>query len=290
MAKEIAISKRAKISQAQQYMLFAVLGASIFLGLAISLIMYFTRVISFNAQVIAEQEKSIVSYSNTIKNIGICTSPKGTVYTDKELKDCNPNNIEISSIPGTLRANILQNMAANAALNSVPKESVSECINPASGKVYTYAEMMYLYNNAENSEQLASASGLIQACSALRVIPDALPAFKNEEALLAGLNKIFYISGLEPESLSPAGNSSVSDFDDDIYTISVRLSVESNSASTLKFLDNIERSIREFNIEHANIEWGSNDTLILQAQATAYYMTPSTLVETTKTIKGDETK
>jgi hypothetical protein len=56
MAKEVAIEKRAKISQAQQYVLLAVLGASIFLGVAISLIFYFVRQISFNSEVIAEEE------------------------------------------------------------------------------------------------------------------------------------------------------------------------------------------------------------------------------------------
>ena len=59
MAKEVAIGKRAKISKAQQYTLFAVLGAGIFLGIAISLIKHFTNQISFNANVIAEEDKSL---------------------------------------------------------------------------------------------------------------------------------------------------------------------------------------------------------------------------------------
>ena len=43
MAKEIAIGKRAKISEAQQYMLLSVLAASIVLGAAISLIIHFVQ-------------------------------------------------------------------------------------------------------------------------------------------------------------------------------------------------------------------------------------------------------
>ena len=98
MAKEVAIEKRAKISQAQQYVLLAVLGASIFLGVAISLIFYFIKQISFNSEVIAEEEKSIVSYSNAIRDIGVCKKPKGSVYSDEELKNCRPDSIDVSSI------------------------------------------------------------------------------------------------------------------------------------------------------------------------------------------------
>ena len=295
MAKEVAISKRAKISQAQQYMLLSVLGAALFLGAAIALVMYFTRQISFNAGVIAEEDKTIVSYSDTIEGIGICKKPNGAVYTDEELDKCTPDSVEVSAVPETLRSNILENMAANEALNSVPKENTSECINPSTNKNFTYSEMMKLYDSAikeKNAEQIKTVSGLIRTCSALRVIPDALPAFKNEEALLSSLNRIFQISGWEPESLSPTGSSSIAPIGNNLYAFSVRLSVEADSDVTINFLNNIERSIREFNIERATIEINTNNTLVLQAQATAYYLVPPEieLLETKKIIKSGDNK
>ena len=122
----------------------------------------------------------------------------------------------------------------------------------------------------------------------MRVIPDALPAFKNEEALLASLNKLFIESGWQPESLSPSGSSSASTLVPGLNDISVSLSVEADTGTTMNVLNNIERSIREFDIERATIEWGSNNTLNLQAQATAYYMDESTITETTKTIKAED--
>lgn len=286
MAREIAILKRAKISKAEQYMLLSVLGASLVLGLAVALVLKFTSQISFNANVIAEEDKAIVAYSDAIKNIGICKKPAGSVYTDDELSKCRPDSISSSSVPGTLRYNILNNLAANEALNSVTKESDVACNNPKTNKAYTYEELETLYDEAETSEELNAASDLIQNCSALRIIPDALPAFKNEEALLSSLNKIFIISGWEPNSLSPTGNSAISALGTNLNTISVRLSVEAGASTTKNVLDNIERSIREFNIERATIEWSSHNTLTLQAQATAYYMTPVTLSETTKNIKA----
>ena len=55
----------------------------------------------------------------------------------------------------------------------------------------------------------------------------------------------------------------------------------------MRVLNNVERSIREFDIERATIEWGSNNTLSLSAEATAYYVDPATITETTETIKAE---
>ena len=287
MAKEVAISKRLKISEAQQYMLLSVLGASIVLGIAISLISFFAQQISYNAKVIMAEDESIVAYSNVIRDTGVCRSPNGEVYSDAELENCYPDSIEISEIQGSLRANILENLAANDALNSVPKEDDSNCINSETNKNFTYKQLMKRYNDATSTEEKIAASQLIKSCSALRVIPDALPAFKNEEALLASLNKLFKVSGWEPESISPSGDSEASDLADNLNTISVNLSVEADSSTTMRVLSNFERSIREFNINRATFEWSGNNTLLFQAAATAYYVNESRINEVTKTINAD---
>jgi hypothetical protein len=290
MAKEVAVEKRAKISEAQQMMILAVLGASIFLGAALSFGMHMIKQISFNAKVISAEDQSIVAYSNAIKQTGICKSPKGEVYSDEELKNCNPDEIDVNDIPGTLRANILEDVASNPALSSVSTINARSCVNQATGKDYTYEELNKRYDDAENSEERRTASSLIKSCSALRVIPDALPAFKNEEALLASLNKIFNLSNWQPDSLSPSGSTSSASFGTGMNALSVRLSVENaGSETTLRILNNIEHSIREFNIDRATIEWSAGG-LNLQAQATAYYMDETTLNETTTTIKAEEGK
>ena len=285
MAKEIAIGKRAKISEAQQYMLLSVLGASIFLGVAISLVSHFVQQISFNTKVIIAADESITAYSNIIKSTGVCKSPSGQVYSDGELEKCSPDSIEVSEVPGTLRANILETLAANTALGSVPKEDNSSCINPSTQKNYTYKELSKLYDDARGASELQAASALIKSCSALRVIPDALPAFKNEEALLASLNKLYLTANWEPESISSSGTSEVSEIADNLNEISVSSKIEADFGTTMRALTNIERSIREFNILRANIEWQDANTISLQFQANAYYMNESTIVETTKTIK-----
>lgn len=286
MAKEIAIGKRAKISEAQQYMLLAVLGASLFLGAGISLTVRFIQQISFNSRVIAAEEQAIVAYSDTIQTIGICERPSGKIYSDRELANCDPDAIEVSQVPGSLRSEILENLAANSALNSVPKESESGCTN-ADGKAYSYKELNQLMKDASGTDAKKTASALIQKCSALRIIPDALPAFQNEEGLFSSLNKVFIASNIEPESFSPGGNTEELEGADGFNIIPIAFSIENTTTGTVTtLLHNIERSIREFDIHRAHLEWAGG--ISLQADATAYYMDESVINETTQTITAEE--
>ena len=293
MAKEIAIGKRAKISKAQQYMMLAVLGASLVLGAAISLTSHFIQQISFNTEVIKVQEESIAAYSDIIQSTGTCTKPSGSIYSDDELDKCDPNSIEVSQVPDTLRYNIIEKLAANKALNSVPRESNTDCIDPATGKSFTYKQLSEQYKKANGASELQKVSQKFKTCSALRVIPDALPAFKNEEALLASVNKIFIESDWEPETISPSdgeASETTRSLPLGVNPISVILSIEANSGTTMNVLNNIERSIREFDINKATIEWGSDDTLVFRAEATAYYVDESTIAETNKVITTEGTQ
>ena len=292
MAKGLALTKRAKISESQKYMLMAVFAASIVLGITLAAMVHFFQQISFNTKIISAEDESLKAFSQAIKTTGTCTSPKGDIYNNEELNACNPTSIEISRIPNTLRYNILNNLAANQDLNSVPKETNSSCINPDNNKNYTYEELLNMYNKAaseNDTAKLDTATNLLKSCSALRIIPDALPSFRNEEALLASLNKLFIESDWQPESLSPGGLATSSNLPKGLNALSVNLSIEADSGTTMSVLHNIERSIREFNIERATIEWSGEDTLSLQAAATAYYMNTSSIVQSKQTIKpGDK--
>ena len=288
MVKKEQTGKRVKISQAQQLMILSVFGAAIFLGSAIAVVINSINKISFSASVIAAQDESIVNLSNAIKNIGICKKPSGQVYNDKELQSCTPNNVAVDSVPNTLRSNILENIASNKALASVPNSNVASCINPDTQKNYTYKELEDKYKEAEleeSEENIATAVNLIKSCSSLRVIPDALPAYENEEALLASVDKVFRDSGTEPESLSPTEEIDGAPFGINLFTISVSLSIEDNAGVIHRLLNNLEHSIRNFNIRRSTIEWQSNNTITLKANANAYYMQPSVLEVSDKAIK-----
>ena len=96
---------------------------------------------------------------------------------------------------------------------------------------------------------------------------------------------MFNVSGWEPESISPSSNDVEEELPDGLNGISVNVSVEASSGTTMTVLHNIERSIREFNIGSATIEWSGSDNLLFQARATAYYMDKSIITETKKTIR-----
>ena len=96
---------------------------------------------------------------------------------------------------------------------------------------------------------------------------------------------MFNLSNWEPESISPSSNTVEEELSAGLNGISVNVTVEANSSTTMSVLNNIEHSIREFNITTATIEWSGSDNLLVQAQATAYYMDKSTITETKKTIK-----
>jgi len=293
MAKEIVIGKRAKISEAEKHMIVAVLCASVVLGIAISLIIHFVKEITFNADVITAQEKSIALYSTTIKETGVCLAPKsGDIYSAEELKECDPESINVSSIPNTLRSDIIEKLAADPALNSVPKEGNMECYNAETGRNYTYKELKNIYDNAGNNPvDLQNASAKLKNCSALRIIPDALPAFKNVEALNASLDKLFRLSNHLPEKIGDNGASDkvdVSGTAGALYGVTVNLSIDAQAGITTSILDNIEHSIREFDIQRATIRWESASSLGLQALARAYYMDKSTVTEKTTTMKPED--
>ena len=294
--KEIALGKRTKISQAQQYMILAVFGASIFLGAAIAVVINSITKISFNADVIIKQDQSIVGFSDAIKNIGICEQPSGSVYTEAELERCDPNDTDAASVPGTLRANILEVMAQNPALNSTPNKNIQACVKPDSGgKNYTYKELEAIYKSATDEESKMAATNLIKSCSALRIIPDALPAIANTESLLATVNQIFLETGTEPMTLSPkevddgateeesAGN--MASFGTNLYPIGASFALENNINTIAKLLVNSERSIRNFNFKTISMEWKDEGNIEFSGVANAYYMGKSAFGITNNSIK-----
>ncbi|MBQ6354806.1 hypothetical protein IJJ18_00020 [Candidatus Saccharibacteria bacterium] len=244
-----AISKRIKISKAQQTILLIVLGAAVGVGICLSMSIHFVKYISFNGKVINAKNKAISNYETTLKNVE------------------------------TLKTNILEDMANNPDLESVARQSQSDC-RTSSGKKIDYRKK---YEEEQDEDKKAYYLDMVKMCSSLRVIPDALPAKQNVEALLASLNQIFIESDWDPESLAPSENDEES-LVEGVVPIPVTLSVESDSKKTLTVLNNIERSIRTFDITSATVEWSGKDKLSLQANAIAYYLEQTGIKETTETV------
>lgn len=280
MAKEVAIAKRIKISKTQQQILVSVSVAALVMGVALVLVIYCIKTIIFNTKIINEKDLAIKSYEQAIQRIGVCKDQdRDGKFSEEELKKCNPENIPVTELEGTLRHNVMVKMANNQNLESTGRDELKICQNEKGERKDFNQE----YEKAEKEEDKTYYMGMQKMCSALRVIPEALPAKQNDEALMSSLNQVFILSKWEPESISPSGNIN-SEFKDGVGTIPVSLSVEANAETTKRVLGNIEKSIRLFDINSATISWSMNGKLTLRAQATSFYTKEKKIEEKTKTI------
>ena len=175
-------------------------------------------------------------------------------------------NTSLNNLP-ILAASVM-NLADDSSLESVARGRDEVTCESFEGEVYTDIQS-------------------IRTCSALRVIPDALPATLNPEALLASLNKIFLLTGTNPESLSPSDNSGLSALTN-ISTIPVTLSISGDSSLTRSLLDNVEKSIRTFEMGTVTIEWRGETSILLRGQANAFYSSEVTIEPQTKTICAED--
>lgn len=277
-----ADGKREKISKAQQNTILEVLGASLVLGVCLVLSIFLIKYIDFNTAIISEKNEAITEYDQTLRNVGICIDKdKNGRLSDEELEACDPNSTSLDELVGTLRYNVLVEMAENDNLESVARQRVENCYDEDGNKIDF--DELYEQSTDELEKQRYLQSAKI--CSALRVIPDALPAQKNTEALMASLNQIFIITGKEPERLAPIDDVVAIDIEG-VEAIPVSLRVEGPSESVLTALNNVERSIREFDITSATVEWTVTG-LSLQATANAYFLSDTDEIELTETLYAD---
>lgn len=277
-----------KISKAQQTTLGIVGLTAVVVGAGLVLIMNFLKYIDFNGKVIDKQSAAISGYSSSIRNSGACKAPKGKEYTQEELKICgNPNDIESKDVPGTLRASVMDDASSNIALESVGRDTLSVCINPETNEPYSSVELKKMYTDAETSNDQRYYINAMKICSALRVIPDALPITKNPEALLASLNQIYIVSNWSPSSINPNNSSNQSNFEG-LYSIPVNFNNEDDNVSLDQIrtlLGNISRSIRYFNVLSINIEIPEESTKVkFTGSAEAYYTSEVESSETTETV------
>lgn len=274
-----AVEKRVKISKTQQQTLLIALITAVVVGICIVLAVYFGKYIGFNKKVIAAKDSAIADYEATISNVGLCVDKnRDGKFSEDELKKCNPDDLDSTSLTGTLRYNVMVNMANNADLESVARDSQKDCYDASGKKIDWQAK----FDDTEDDEEQSKYLSMLKMCSALRVIPDALPAQMNEEALMSSLNQVFILSNWEPESISPSGDSRSEETG--ISTIPISLVVETSTDKAMTVLSNIEKSIRTFEIKTAKISWSKDQFLTIKGEGVAYYTENADVIETTETI------
>ena len=295
MATKIDLSKidlggKLKINKAQQDMLLAVTVTSILLGICVVLGIYFVKLVLFNQVVIKEKKAAIAGYSAAIEEIGICKSPNSSKrgYEKAELDECDPNTINVTANldAKTLRYKVLIDLAQNADLESVGRTGISVCVDPKTGSKRKYSDLYNDYLSAVTTEEQNEKYQLLAMCSALRAVPDALPAIANELALMSSLDRIFRISNWTPESITP-GEFGVAEVNGKtLGTIGVKIEAEADTSKIVQILRNIEKSIREIDLKKAEVSFRSGN-LEFSADGVAYYTGQSSLNEGVVTIRGD---
>ena len=276
---EAAVGKRIKITKIQQHMLLAALGTSLVFGVSLVFSIFFVKYIGFNSQVISAKDKAISNYYTAITNVGICkTNNADGKYSDKELDECDPEKLNAEDLPGTLRNNILIGMTEeNTDLESVARDSQTNCRDGNNRKI----DFSKSYKEAKTAEDREKAYYMMKMCSSLRVVPDSLPASRNDVALLSSMNQVFNMTetpsnpgGLRPESLAPSKDSQPSAIEG-VEVIPITVSIKSDLDSATLLLQNLEKSIRIFSFQSATFSWqretNGTESLDFSAQAQAFY-------------------
>ena len=280
---DTAPSKRIKISKAQQLTMLEVLVASLVFGTCAVLSVFLIKYIGFNTRVISEKNQAITDYDQSLRNVGVCVDTDGNGrLSNEEIEKCNPSEISLNSIPESLRYKVLMQMAMDTDLESVARKRNEKCYDEDGERIDFNKKYEQSTNDLEKQQYLQSA----KICSALRVIPDALPARKNTEALMARLNQVLLLTGWEPERLTPRDDMVESRIEG-VGVIPVTLQVDGGNDVVLRALDKIEKSIREFDITSATIEW-TNSGLSLNALANAYYLEDAGELEKTVVLKAND--
>lgn len=280
---DTAPSKRMKISKAQQLTMLEVLVASLVFGTCVVLSVFLIKYISFNTRVISAKNQAITDYDQSLRNVGVCVDADGNGrLSNEEIEKCNPSEISLNSIPESLRYKVLMQVAMDADLESVARKRNEKCYDEDGERIDFNKKYEQSTNDLEKQQYLQSA----KICSALRVIPDALPARKNTEALMASLNQVLLLTGWEPERLTPRDDMVESRIEG-VGVIPVTLQVDGGNDVVLRALDKIEKSIREFDITSATIEW-TNSGLSLNALANAYYLEDAGELEKTVVLKAND--
>ncbi len=262
--KGVAFAKRAKISKAQQSMLIAIGIASVVLGVTLVGVVYLVKVIRFNMDIISEKDESIKGFTRVQENLKTIASKVGDLATSE--------NLEV--------------MARN--------RDGENCKN--------FKEEGFEYSLA--NIQMA------RTCSGLRVIPDSLPSSLNQEATVSSINWLMNKSGVNIENIafnassdyslsntsSDTENDSEASEENSATTITANVSqinigVEDSSIKVKQMLDDIENSIRNYDVYTITIEWADSDlnsAITLSGAYIAYYSDPQVVQIKSKVICADK--
>lgn len=258
--KGVAFGKWAKIDSAQRNMFFAVCGASIVLGITIVGIIYFAKVITFNATLIGEKTKIIKDYSSIQDSLKSISAQVDGMTEDKSLEVVSRN-----------RAADCLNRKATKVTESSSKEEIEVVRTCTALRAIPDA-----LPSSENSEaMLASLNQLL--------------LWSNN----GGGVSIEGLSGADTDGVSFVDENGTQ-IQTTMTNIGAALSLEDEATKVKGALDTIESSIRNYDIAAATIEWSGDNydddgvyhpqVITLNASFNAYYSNPVNIQKKSKKI------
>lgn len=252
--KGVAFAKWAKIDKAQRNMFFAVCGVSVILGVTIVFVVYFIKVISFNASLISEKDTVIADYKDIQKSL---------------------DNVK----------NEVSDLTKNENLEVVARSRSEECKK--------YAEVTLDENTADDIEIARTCTSLRVIPDAIPSSLNEEATLASLNQLLLWSDNNLEIKGISKTELSGVSlGSSDSNTTSSLSVIGASLSLDDNATMVKNAMDKIESSIRNFDIASAQIDFSGEDSdnqskIELNATYRAYYSMPVSLQTKTKKICAD---
>ena len=270
--KEVAFLKRNEINKANQMMFLAVAGAALITGASVVGMIYLFRIFTFNAKVIGEQDKSIKTIEQNIKNIEDLKSKLSALETDSHL---NERQLKSNLEDGGLRviADALpdrENAAALAA--SLEKKIFSEGVTLDAFSIDS-ADSAATSNDSNSSSSSSSSSSSTSTTSTQTSSPTGIEDRNKIPNDVKDIQFSATISaGFQTEGTSA---SSVSKSQDDALN------------NLIKTVRKMEKSIRAINITSFKFERSTNK-FSLNFSAKAYYYPKYVMMLENKKVVADE--
>lgn len=264
-----SVLKRMKITRAQKIMFAFVCGASVVFGVTLVLTIFLVRTIAFNAKVDGEKQLVIDALKKDQQNLtGLAAS--------------------------------IDNISENQYLEAVARERKYENVDCSD-----YYNKSISFSDGE--EISAEDLDRINTCSSLRVIAEAMPTVSTNVssqdiaiATYGQLEKILDVANVRGNSKDDDGIMSVdesgtSDFTgtastgvtvQPVGTLEASVNLEDGSTQIYSFMETIDRTIRNFDLQSATLELG--DQMTFKGSYNTYYTNPVTLQVKKRTICADK--
>lgn len=179
---------------------------------------------------------------------------------DKTIVGFKANQENITSLKSTV-----EDLVKNENLEAVARTRAKDCKDNSAKEI-------------SNDDFTLDSIEVAKTCSALRVMPDSLPAELNGEAAMSSIMKIVLASnggtGVNAERVvleNGDAEEMSSDLSDKIHNISVSIDIKDSLSRISGALSTLENSIRNFDINEATISFNDTGEVEFESKYNTYF-------------------